>query len=619
MGGRQQYKGYANKGYGGSKNSGKGWAVPNSWEQKGGKGYAGAYQWTGGKNQWQEPGEEWQAEEEGTTEHTNRIWSRYQFPKAILRASAGKAGSCFVKSDKQPTSDDHFLESKNLKTLVTNESSHMVRRPGVGTSEVSGTIVAGMEMLKALLDTDQEELLKLLGGTDGEIYKAFQVLNTVPGEEREEAELTAAFEVIAEFFQKHEDELHELAANLTISSGRLYLMGTSLLQLGLCLNATTWWAANIPESITEKKSLSKWKAKPKDFSKMVAAITSLMMEKAERDSNASASNSAADLLKRKVKKSKRSKSEESEVSRKRAKSKESDASQDSSSDDKKTKKKKDATKKKKKVNKKGKKGKKHSDSSSDSEAELKGYADWPLKEFQTFLQEAQIEANAKDMAQMEAEKLIEIIEKVPVPLREIAGLPKTTAAARVLAANAEKASKKITTFVEEVAKAHVACAENFNSAKHEYGIDDTMEGFGLLKMLVSETGYLTNEDVIKKLFEAYEKTESKPNEDALESAQKAAICNQVVDYGSALTLFAAAEIFATKFGSGPEPKIDDVREFTSLVKDEPLRKALGMTSLQKYDKAKIKPKTWKADISKQLTLAYLGLTAHHEDWQDVGR
>ena len=271
-----------------SKGGWGGWGKQGSWGSKA-KGKKGI----GQKGDWG-----WEDVQERPKEQvrTGRIWNRFQFPKAILKASAHDDGSSFVKDTKRSLADDVFLGSRNLKKLLTPDSSHLLRRPGVGVSEAAGSVQAGVDVLKQLVDVELEELASFF--QDPGLQAALSQLNTHDANaQHEQKEMRAAMATLAEKLTAT-PRMEELATKLTIASSRLYLMGTALLPLLVCMSDPDWWVANIPESASDSKYLQEWRKHGKDATKMHKAVAALLAEQQEeeqRDRN----NTASSLFKKK--------------------------------------------------------------------------------------------------------------------------------------------------------------------------------------------------------------------------------------------------------------------------------------------------------------------------------
>ncbi len=166
------------KGFG--KNAGP--SSPSSWDASSGWGgdYGGTWDGAGkgqkskrnwsappkGKSGWEEE-QAWQ-NDEGGEERTWRIKAPYHASKQLLRYAAGPGGSVFVKLSRKggvaPTDTDQVSKAHLKSQLLTNESSHLLRRPGIGVSEHAATVTAGIDILQNKTDfTDfAEDVVKCM-------------------------------------------------------------------------------------------------------------------------------------------------------------------------------------------------------------------------------------------------------------------------------------------------------------------------------------------------------------------------------------------------------------------------------------------------------------------------
>ena len=265
------------------------WGKSSNWGSGKGKGKKGSRKSDWG---WEEP----QDDRQEAQTHTGRIWNRYQFPKAILKASAHDDRSAFVKDVKRSLSDDVFLGPKNLKKLLTPDSTHLLRRPGVGVSEAVGSVQAGLDVLGALADVELEELATIL--KDDNVHAALAQLNTHDGSaQHTQKELRAAMATLVDKLASA-PRLEELATKLTIASSRLYLMGTALLPLLLCTSDPKWWVSNIPEGASDSAYLQEWRKKGNEPTRMQKAVAALLSEQHEEDNQRDRGNSATTFFKR---------------------------------------------------------------------------------------------------------------------------------------------------------------------------------------------------------------------------------------------------------------------------------------------------------------------------------
>ncbi|CAE7715459.1 unnamed protein product [Symbiodinium microadriaticum] len=269
----------------------KGWGKRKGWGTQS-KGKKGSH-----KGDWWDDAQQEDRPQEDAHTHTGRIWARYQFPKAILKASAGQDGSAFVKDSKRSASDDVFLAAKSLKSLLTPDSTHLLRRPGVGVSEAAGSIQAGADVLGSLPDIELDVLAGIF--QEPELQGALAQLNTVDSSvQHDSKDVRAAVAVVFDVLSRT-PRLKELAQKLTIASSRLYLMGTALLPLLLCAEDPAWWVSQIPEGVSDSASVRDWRKKGKDETKMQKAIAAMLCEKLDEDHERGRGNNASALFTKK--------------------------------------------------------------------------------------------------------------------------------------------------------------------------------------------------------------------------------------------------------------------------------------------------------------------------------
>ena len=225
------------------------------------------YGYEAGEPEWEESNQGGGAEQ-----HLYRIKNRYHVAHAILKTACDQEGSAFAKQHK--TNDFAFLSGKSLRALLTRDNHHLLRRPGVGLSEAAGSLQAGADVLKNMMDLDITILQRLF--EEEEVVAALRLLNTLdPLSER----LNGV------------DGVEEVTIKLTIMASRLYLFGMQLLPLLQGFSDPAWWAEAIPE--TGNKALSAWQASPQSKSKMSKALAAMVAEKLESASGPSANDAAA--------------------------------------------------------------------------------------------------------------------------------------------------------------------------------------------------------------------------------------------------------------------------------------------------------------------------------------
>ena len=136
--------------------------------------------------------------------------------------------------------------------------------------------------------------------------------------------------------------------------------------------------------------------------------------------------------------------------------------------------------------------------------------------------------------------------------------------------------------------------------------------FGLLQVLVAAESPLLpfHEEVRQKIVaDSVNETEDLRND--LCEVQMRWLLSQVPDYTVAANIFMDCDKFCAQYSTEPEVNLEALKVFMSLLPDERLRKALGLTAHAKYETLKIKPAAWRNHISRLLTYAFLVFTAHH--------
>jgi hypothetical protein len=357
MGGFKNSKGTkGSKGYGDAKNKG-------SWEMWGGKGNGWGEQswseWDGG-----DPSSSSAAAAVKSVQGKGRLRSNWSFGKGSMRPYSDEEGSSLYVKD-----DSDLQRSSFLKETLSADNSTMFRNPATGISVCSGTVSAGLEVLKELkMDTMSIEasgwkyLAKIASSEKGGPFvDALKTVNT-GGKSKSvnEEELEKALRSISDFVMQNRKDLLRNLGRSAVASSRLYLMSMLGLELVTAFASPENWVDKIPEGTSEHKTFQKWQDKGKDQERMIAFLLKAFREKEkaakkyEKGRNAASSvfgDWAADD------------SSEEAPRRKRKRS----ASSDDSEEDKKKK----DDKKNKKDKEKDKKRKKDSSSSASSSAKDK--------------------------------------------------------------------------------------------------------------------------------------------------------------------------------------------------------------------------------------------------------
>ncbi|CAJ1387438.1 unnamed protein product, partial [Effrenium voratum] len=389
-----------------------------------------------------------EAEETGSA---GRIWARYQYNKAILRASAGPKGS---------------LCPATMKKHLTRDNLHLLRRPGVGLSEGAGSVLAGLEALEALDESNiAKELLELTGEGGEALQQALATLNTEKKHARDAAE-AKAFKELAEFVAAQGGRLTNSLIKATVAASRIYLMGASLLQITTALQCPAWWADAVPEDASEGRAVRRWRADPKNVDKMAVAVGALYEEKGEREARGGSDNSAAGIFKRSAPRRREEEEEDEDdeqdaapAKKKKRRAAPPSASEESPLKDTRTKaragKSPEVDKKKARKDKKEKPPKRRQREVSEEEDDRKAaaFAAWPLGEAQVLLAAAErkaMETGNAPQSKAPAEEIKALLSQLPAGLEPWKpSLPEADTEGNIAGPAAKKACQHLAALASE--------------------------------------------------------------------------------------------------------------------------------------------------------------------------
>jgi hypothetical protein len=272
-----------------------GWGGDDAWGAGPGKGWqaemsaGGGKSWgkTGkGKGKGKSTGKDkgWPEEEEAKDPSlfTSRIKSNYQISKQLLRASMDETGGALVKSD-WAKDDAEILSFENFSSVLSTGNSHLLRRPGVGLSELAGSMRHGMEVLEAVLDTEKDPvgLFAWKEVMQQPLLEALKVVDQKgPEGVRTQENLQAALRVLLTWFQENQD-IYDKVKDTAIAAARLYLFSMATLQGLVCAGDTAAWAEMIPETNSESKEFRDWQNDPSNDRKTRTALATLLRESVE--------------------------------------------------------------------------------------------------------------------------------------------------------------------------------------------------------------------------------------------------------------------------------------------------------------------------------------------------
>ena len=222
-------------------------------------------------------------DETGQYQNTNRIRTNYQYSKALLRATADKNGSCFVRNPKDKRSDLDMLSTSELEKELDASNTHLIRRPGIGVSETMGTLHHGLRLLEAISEDGGSFDLAKMKNLLTPIKDAIEELNlgqtgSIPSADELEVELGK----VIDHLQEHTGELDELLPKFVMVTSRLYHTGVHLQLFRACLRKIKRWGKKVPEATSESKSFKKWLKEPGDAQKMRKAICEMLIEAKEK-------------------------------------------------------------------------------------------------------------------------------------------------------------------------------------------------------------------------------------------------------------------------------------------------------------------------------------------------
>ena len=427
-----------------------GWQGSDEWETPG-------YSWgegKGKKKQWQQPSKgKGKGAKEGLDEYledpsewTSRIKANFQFNKKMLRASISENGGAFV-SDWGGDADT--LSWDSVIGILSTQDSHLLRRPGVGVSEVAGSVRHSKDVLKmATEDPSSVGFAKMFeriaaGGED--LMEALSVIDSKGPSDKDRSfgNLKKSLEKVVEWVNEDQN-LYDYVRDSAIASARIYLQSMQLLQLTVVASDSVAWAERVPFRTSESPEFTNWKQSGRADLLAPALARLIVEELATRAKGSKAKgNSAAATFGSSSSKGKGKTSVQADEEDKKKKKDKKPAKSSSSSTSDKKRKKKDKKKPKKKrssssssssKSKKAKKAKKASKeqkpdntTTAVSESEAKSAAFTLMK--QGALQE--LESGAKEMlakignlpdGKFRAADLKTLVADVPAQIFEVVGL-----------------------------------------------------------------------------------------------------------------------------------------------------------------------------------------------------
>ena len=225
----------------------------------------------------------------------------------MLRVSARGDGSAFVRNDKDKRNDSQLLSSDALRKRTGPSSWHGTRRPGTGISEAMANAFQGVASLNSMVTQwDEYGFEKLLQeyNKDQETMSALDTLNFADKEAPEKDKIVEALTTVFDFYEENNELLQETLEKIAVISPRLWLFAIHQKVLMAWLDKRKEFCEAMPDAASKTKEFKKWQAKPKDRTKMIAALSAMMLEaKSDREAyEEGGGNDMTTLLKSKSKK-----------------------------------------------------------------------------------------------------------------------------------------------------------------------------------------------------------------------------------------------------------------------------------------------------------------------------
>ena len=277
-------KGYGGYGYGKGKaskgtSSGSAWS-PQGWEQSWDAGCGSASSkgnWSNARsNDWPSASSAkgWGATEDKGKgkEWVSRLEGRYAFAKSVLRPYADDKGNAVYAAT--GGAQDLFSKS-SLRQLLTSNNSELARRPAVGVSTISSSLLSLLGCIEDMKDASQEssflsslqQLQRTFSSRDAATLKqACETLQRDRTRPESPEKLRKALEVWLGFFRSHKEELQAVLPRVLASASVVYLGGVQALEALTLVNALTNWSSKVPATSSNEQALATWQAAPTDIS-----------------------------------------------------------------------------------------------------------------------------------------------------------------------------------------------------------------------------------------------------------------------------------------------------------------------------------------------------------------
>ena len=216
-----------------------------------------------GKDQSKGKGKEWVARLEG----------KYALAKSILRPYADERGQAVYAQG----SVLDFFEKHHMRQIIDARNSELARRPAVGVSVVSSSMLA----LASLFEEDETEddrkfhgalqdLRGLFSGEDGTALKrACEILSKDRNNTNSAEKRRKAVETWLAFFRKNKELLQTALPLMLQRTSLLYMGGMQALEAVTLANALGNWSSKIPTTSANEATLTRWQSSPKTVKLLV--------------------------------------------------------------------------------------------------------------------------------------------------------------------------------------------------------------------------------------------------------------------------------------------------------------------------------------------------------------
>ncbi|CAE7253624.1 unnamed protein product [Symbiodinium sp. CCMP2592] len=219
--------------------------------------------WAKGKEQPKGKGKEW----------IPRLEGKYALAKTILRPYADERGQAVYAAG----SSVDFFEKENMRQLIDSKNSELARRPAIGVSVVSSSMLA----LSSCFGEDEtdddrkfqaalEKMRQLFSGEDGaNLKKACETLSKDRSSNNSADKRRKAIETWIAFFRRNKQALQKALPQMLSRASLLYLGGIQALEACTMANALSNWSTKVPTTVANAASLSEWQSLPKDVDRLV--------------------------------------------------------------------------------------------------------------------------------------------------------------------------------------------------------------------------------------------------------------------------------------------------------------------------------------------------------------